>query len=45
MPAERAKQKNSLFLVLTKMDRGVRAEGGRDEESRKLRWSARLNTR
>jgi hypothetical protein len=42
-PAERAKQKNSLFLVLTKMDREFEQKAGETEESRKLRWSARLN--
>jgi hypothetical protein len=42
-PAERTKQKNSLFLVLTKMDREFEQKAGETEESRKLRWSARLN--
>ena len=42
-PAERAKQKNALFLVLTKMDREFEQKAGETEESRKLRWSARLN--
>jgi hypothetical protein len=42
-PADRAKQKNSLFLVLTKMDREFEQKAGETEESRKLRWSARLN--
>lgn len=41
-PAERAKQKNALFLVLTKMDREFEQKAGETEESRKLRWSARL---
>ncbi len=38
-----AKQKNSLFLVLTKMDREFEQKAGETEESRKMRWSARLN--
>lgn len=42
-PAERAKQKNALFLVLTKMDREFEQKAGETEESRRLRWSARLN--
>ena len=42
-PADRAKQKNALFLVLTKMDREFEQKAGETEESRKLRWSARLN--
>ena len=42
-PAERARQKNALFLVLTKMDREFEQKAGETEESRKLRWSARLN--
>ena len=42
-PAERTKQKNSLFLVLTKMDREFEQKAGETEESRKMRWSARLN--
>ncbi|HEY2874736.1 MAG TPA: virulence factor SrfC family protein, partial [Reyranella sp.] len=42
-PADRAKQKNSLFLVMTKMDREFEQKAGETEESRKLRWSARLN--
>lgn len=42
-PAERAKQKNALFLVLTKMDREFEQKAGETEESRKLRWTARLN--
>jgi len=41
-PAERAKQKNALFLVLTKMDREFEQKAGETEESRRLRWSARL---
>ncbi len=40
-PADRAKQKNALFLVLTKMDREFEQKAGETEESRKLRWSAR----
>src|SRR5229473_4208065 len=40
---DRAKQKNALFLVLTKMDREFEQKAGETEESRKLRWSARLN--
>ncbi|MEA2845974.1 MAG: hypothetical protein QOG78_1255 [Rhodospirillaceae bacterium] len=42
-PADRTKQKNALFLVLTKMDREFEQKAGETEESRKLRWSARLN--
>ena len=42
-PADRAKQKNALFLVLTKMDREFEQKAGETEESRRLRWSARLN--
>src|SRR6185436_9532273 len=42
-PDDRAKQKNALFLVLTKMDREFEQKAGETEESRKLRWSARLN--
>src|SRR4029078_6359442 len=42
-PAERTKQKNALFLVLTKMDREFEQKAGETEESRRLRWSARLN--
>jgi hypothetical protein len=42
-PADRAKQKNALFLVLTKMDREFEQKAGETEESRKLRWAARLN--
>ena len=42
-PADRAKQRNALFLVLTKMDREFEQKAGETEESRKLRWSARLN--
>src|SRR4029077_19948762 len=42
-PADRAKQKNALFLVLSKMDREFEQKAGETEESRKLRWSARLN--
>ena len=42
-PADRTRQKNSLFLVLTKMDREFEQKAGETEESRKLRWSARLN--
>ena len=42
-PADRAKQKNALFLVLTKMDREFEQKAGETEESSKLRWSARLN--
>jgi hypothetical protein len=42
-PGDRAKQKNALFLVLTKMDREFEQKAGETEESRKLRWSARLN--
>ncbi|MFI5034030.1 MAG: virulence factor SrfC family protein, partial [Reyranellales bacterium] len=42
-PADRAKQKNSLFLVMTKMDREFEQKAGETEESRKLRWSARIN--
>jgi hypothetical protein len=42
-PAERAKQKNALFLALTKMDREFEQKAGETEESRRLRWSARLN--
>jgi hypothetical protein len=42
-PAERARQKNALFLVLTKMDREFEQKAGETEESRRLRWSARLN--
>ena len=42
-PADRAKQKNALFLVLTKMDREFEQKAGETEELRKLRWSARLN--
>jgi hypothetical protein len=42
-PAERVKQKNALFLVLTKMDREFEQKAGETEESRRLRWSARLN--
>ncbi|MBS0521398.1 MAG: virulence factor [Proteobacteria bacterium] len=42
-PAERAKQKNALFLVLSKMDREFEQKAGETEESRRLRWSARLN--
>jgi hypothetical protein len=42
-PAERVKQKNALFLVLSKMDREFEQKAGETEESRKLRWSARLN--
>ena len=41
-PADRAKQKNALFLVLTKMDREFEQKAGETEESRRLRWSARL---
>jgi hypothetical protein len=41
-PADRAKQKNALFLVLTKMDREFEQKAGETEESRHLRWSARL---
>lgn len=42
-PADRAKQKNALFLVLTKMDREFEQKAGETEESRRLRWSARIN--
>ncbi len=42
-PAERTKQKNALYLVLTKMDREFEQKAGETEESRRLRWSARLN--
>jgi hypothetical protein len=42
-PAERVKQKNALFLVLTKMDREFEQKAGETEESRRLRWSARIN--
>ena len=42
-PAERAKQKNALFLVLTKMDREFEQKAGETEDSRRLRWTARLN--
>src|SRR5260221_409925 len=42
-PAERTKQKNALFLALTKMDREFEQKAGETEESRRLRWSARLN--
>ena len=42
-PTDRAKQKNALFLVLTKMDREFEQKAGETEESRKLRWGARLN--
>ena len=42
-PAERAKQRNALFLVLSKMDREFEQKAGETEESRRLRWSARLN--
>jgi hypothetical protein len=42
-PAERTKQKNALFLVLTKMDREFEQKAGETEESRRLRWSARIN--
>jgi hypothetical protein len=42
-PSDRAKQKNALFLVLTKMDREFEQKAGETEESRKLRWGARLN--
>ena len=38
-PADRAKQKNALFLVLTKMDREFEQKAGETEESRRLRWS------
>ena len=41
-PADRARQKNALFLVLTKMDREFEQKAGETEESRHLRWSARL---
>lgn len=41
-PADRARQKNALFLVLTKMDREFEQKAGETEESRRLRWSARL---
>ncbi|MDB5486989.1 MAG: conserved virulence factor protein [Reyranella sp.] len=41
-PADRAKQKNALFLVLTKMDREFEQKAGETEESRRLRWGARL---
>jgi hypothetical protein len=41
-PAERAKQRNALFLVLTKMDREFEQKAGETEESRRLRWGARL---
>lgn len=41
-PADRAKQKNALFLVLTKMDREFEQKAGETDESRHLRWSARL---
>lgn len=41
-PADRAKQKNALFLVLSKMDREFEQKAGETEESRHLRWSARL---
>ena len=41
-PADRAKQKNALFLVLTKMDREFEQKAGETEESRRLRWSARI---
>ncbi len=41
-PADRAKQRNALFLVLTKMDREFEQKAGETEESRRLRWSARL---
>ncbi len=37
-PADRAKQKNALFLVLTKMDREFEQKAGETEESRRLRW-------
>jgi hypothetical protein len=42
-PADRVRQKNALFLVLTKMDREFEQKAGETEESRHLRWSARLN--
>jgi hypothetical protein len=42
-PADRAKQKNALFLALTKMDREFEQKAGETEESRHLRWSARLS--
>ncbi|SKA13381.1 hypothetical protein SAMN02745126_03756 [Enhydrobacter aerosaccus] len=42
-PAERARQKNGLFLVLSKMDREFEQKAGETEESRRLRWSARIN--
>ncbi|MGD9880712.1 MAG: virulence factor SrfC family protein [Reyranella sp.] len=42
-PGERAKQRNALFLVLSKMDREFEQKAGETEESRRLRWSARLN--
>ncbi len=41
-PADRAKQKNALFLVLSKMDREFEQKAGETEESRHLRWSARI---
>lgn len=41
-PADRVRQKNALFLVLTKMDREFEQKAGETEESRHLRWSARL---
>jgi len=42
-PADRVRQKNALFLVLTKMDREFEQKAGETEESRRLRWSARIN--
>ncbi|MBM3644157.1 MAG: virulence factor [Alphaproteobacteria bacterium] len=42
-PAERARQRNSLFLVLTKMDREFEQKRGETEESRRQRWTARIN--
>ena len=43
--ADRAKQKNALFLVLTKMDLEFEQKGGETEELRRAALAARINNR
>ncbi len=43
-PQKRARQRKSLLLVLTKMDREFEIKSGDTEDSRRARWTARLNS-